>query len=75
MEELLTLKELLHQGKISEALLVVEQLEEISKSAHGVTSASKLLLDKGLSIVQDGEKLRGFVRIIIILLWGVVQRS
>ncbi|XWK86448.1 MAG: DUF29 family protein [Phormidium sp.] len=32
MEELLTLKELLHQGKISEALLIVEELEEMSKS-------------------------------------------
>ncbi|OKH37559.1 hypothetical protein NIES2119_12700 [[Phormidium ambiguum] IAM M-71] len=32
MEELLTLKELLYQGKISEALLIVEELEEMSKS-------------------------------------------
>ena len=32
MEELFTLKELLHQGKISEALLIVEELEEMSKS-------------------------------------------
>jgi hypothetical protein len=32
MEELLTLKELLHRGKISEALLIVEELEEMSKS-------------------------------------------
>lgn len=32
MEELLTLKELLHQGKVSEALLIVEELEETSKS-------------------------------------------
>lgn len=32
MEELLTLKQLLHQGKISEALIVVEDLEEMSKS-------------------------------------------
>ncbi|MBE9144101.1 DUF29 family protein [Planktothrix mougeotii] len=32
MEELLTLKELLHQGNITEALLVVEELEEMSKS-------------------------------------------
>jgi hypothetical protein len=32
MEELLTLKELLHQGNISEALLIVEELEEMSKS-------------------------------------------
>lgn len=32
MEELLTLKELLHQGKITEALLIVEELEEMSKS-------------------------------------------
>lgn len=32
MEELLTLKKLLHQGKISEALLLVEELEEMSKS-------------------------------------------
>ena len=32
MEELLTLKQLLHQGKISEALLIVEELEEMSKS-------------------------------------------
>ncbi|MGA9381791.1 MAG: DUF29 family protein [Phormidium sp.] len=32
MEELLALKQLLHQGKISEALLIVEELEEMSKS-------------------------------------------
>ncbi len=32
MEELLTLKELLHQGKVDEALLIVEELEEMSKS-------------------------------------------
>ncbi|EAW35556.1 DUF29 family protein [Lyngbya sp. PCC 8106] len=32
MEELLTLKELLHQGNITEALLIVEELEEMSKS-------------------------------------------
>lgn len=32
MEELLTLKELLHKGKISEALELVEELEEMSKS-------------------------------------------
>ena len=32
MEELLTLKELLQEGKVSEALLVVEELEEMSKS-------------------------------------------
>ncbi len=32
MEELLTLKELLHQGKVNEALLIVEELEEMSKS-------------------------------------------
>ena len=32
MEELLTLKELLHQGKVSQALLIVEELEEMSKS-------------------------------------------
>jgi uncharacterized protein YnzC (UPF0291/DUF896 family) len=32
MEELLTLKELLHQGKIPEALDLVEELEEMSKS-------------------------------------------
>jgi hypothetical protein len=32
MEELLTLKELLHQGKIPEALNLVEELEEMSKS-------------------------------------------
>ena len=32
MEELLTLKELLHQGKISQALELVEELEEMSKS-------------------------------------------
>lgn len=32
MEELLTLKKLLDQGKISEALLLVEELEEMSKS-------------------------------------------
>jgi hypothetical protein len=31
MEELLTLKELLHQGNITEALLIVEELEEMSK--------------------------------------------
>lgn len=32
MEELMTLKELLHQGKITEAILLVEELEEMSKS-------------------------------------------
>lgn len=32
MEELFTLKELLDQGKISEALIIVEELEEMSKS-------------------------------------------
>ncbi|MCF3609103.1 DUF29 domain-containing protein, partial [Planktothrix agardhii 1033] len=32
MEELLTLKELLRQGNITEALLIVEELEEMSKS-------------------------------------------
>lgn len=32
MEELITLKELLHQGKIPEALELVEELEEMSKS-------------------------------------------
>lgn len=32
MEELLTLKELLHAGNIAEALLLVEELEEMSKS-------------------------------------------
>ena len=32
MEELMTLKDLLHQGKITEALELVEELEEMSKS-------------------------------------------
>jgi hypothetical protein len=32
MEELLTLKDLLYQGKITEALELVEELEEMSKS-------------------------------------------
>ncbi|MFB2834052.1 DUF29 family protein [Floridanema evergladense] len=32
MEELITLKKLLHQGNIAEALLIVEELEEMSKS-------------------------------------------
>jgi len=32
MEELLELKELLHQGKVAEALLIVEELEEMSKT-------------------------------------------
>jgi hypothetical protein len=32
MEELLQLKQLLHQGNIAEALLLVEELEEMSKS-------------------------------------------
>jgi hypothetical protein len=32
MEELMTLKELLHQGKITEALDLVEELEEMSKT-------------------------------------------
>jgi hypothetical protein len=32
MEELMTLKELLHQGKITEALELVEELEEMSKT-------------------------------------------
>ena len=32
MEELITLKQLLHQGKVTEALELVEELEEMSKS-------------------------------------------
>lgn len=32
MEELITLKELLHQGKVAEALILVEELEEMGKS-------------------------------------------
>jgi hypothetical protein len=32
MEELITLKELLYQGNITEALLLVEELEEMSKT-------------------------------------------
>lgn len=32
MEELTTLKQLLHQGKVTEALELVEELEEMSKS-------------------------------------------
>ena len=32
MEELMELKELLHRGKVAEALVLVEELEEISKS-------------------------------------------
>jgi hypothetical protein len=32
MEELLELKSLLHQGKVAEALVLVEELEEMSKS-------------------------------------------
>lgn len=32
MEELITLKQLLHQGKVTEALEIVEELEEMSKS-------------------------------------------
>jgi hypothetical protein len=32
MEELMELKELLHRGKVTEALLLVEELEEMSKS-------------------------------------------
>src|ERR687886_584840 len=32
MEELITLKELLHQGKIPEALELLEEIEEMSKS-------------------------------------------
>ncbi|MDF0555118.1 DUF29 family protein [Kamptonema sp. UHCC 0994] len=32
MEELMELKELLHRGKVAEALLLVEELEEMSKS-------------------------------------------
>ena len=32
MEELMNLKQLLHQGKIAEALVIVEELEEMSKS-------------------------------------------
>ncbi|OCQ97832.1 hypothetical protein BCD67_01490 [Oscillatoriales cyanobacterium USR001] len=32
MEELMELKELLHRGKVVEALLLVEELEEMSKS-------------------------------------------
>ena len=32
MEELMELKELLHRGKVAEALVLVEELEEMSKS-------------------------------------------
>ncbi|MEG3846451.1 DUF29 family protein [Microcoleus sp. herbarium19] len=32
MEELMELKELLHRGKVAEALILVEELEEMSKS-------------------------------------------
>ncbi|NEO33563.1 MAG: DUF29 domain-containing protein [Symploca sp. SIO3C6] len=32
MEELLEIKQLLHQGKVAEALVLVEELEEMSKS-------------------------------------------
>ncbi len=32
MEELITLKQLLHEGKVTEALELVEELEEMSKS-------------------------------------------
>lgn len=32
MEELITLKQLLHQGKVTEALELIEELEEMSKS-------------------------------------------
>jgi len=32
MEELWELKELLHQGKVAEALMIVEELEEMSKT-------------------------------------------
>jgi len=32
MEELIILKQLLHQGKVTEALELVEELEEMSKS-------------------------------------------
>ncbi|PPS44296.1 DUF29 family protein [Chroococcidiopsis sp. TS-821] len=32
MEELMTLKQLLHEGKVTEALELVEELEEMSKS-------------------------------------------
>ena len=32
MEELLEIKELLHQGKVTEALIIVEELEEMSKT-------------------------------------------
>lgn len=31
MEELLEIKELLHQGKVKEALIIIEELEEMSK--------------------------------------------
>lgn len=32
MEELMEIKELLHQGKVAEALIIVEELEEMSKT-------------------------------------------
>ena len=32
MEEILEIKELLHQGKVTEALIIVEELEEMSKT-------------------------------------------
>lgn len=46
MEELITLKQLLHEGKVAEALEIVEELEEMSKSdkVNKIFSYSIILL-------------------------------
>ena len=46
MEELITLKHLLHEGKVAEALKIVEELEEMSKSdkVNKIFSYSIILL-------------------------------
>jgi hypothetical protein len=57
MEELLQLKQLLHQGNIAEALLLVEELEEMSKSdkINKIFSYGIILL---LDLIKQGAENR-----------------
>ncbi len=57
MEELLMLKELLHEGKVSEALDLVEELEEMSKSdkLNKIFSYGIILL---LHLIKQGAEKR-----------------
>jgi dihydrodipicolinate synthase/N-acetylneuraminate lyase len=50
MEELLTLKELLHQGNITEALLIVKELEELSKLVQ-----QEEIIKKAMNLIWERE--------------------